>query len=413
MTDKTRNYENKLEELLEFFPVVIILGARQCGKTTLAKKMRPNWRYFDLEKSRDFNLITEDIDFFFREHSHSLVIDEAQRYPNLFQELRGVIDGDRHQKNRFILTGSSSLELIKNVSETLAGRVGIIELGTFKTNEYFDFELPDFYQIFEQKITEETKETLKQLETSITYENLINSFLSGGYPEPILANNDRILQTWMENYFDTYVQRDIRILFPRLNLIKYQRFIAMLAALNGTIINRSQVARSLDVTEKSVRDYLDIAAGSYVWQNIRSYEKSVSKSIIKMPKGHFRDSGLAHYIQGIRNREGLFNYPSVGNAFEAFVIEEIIKGVQVIRSPKIAFYYYRTRNGAEIDLILEGDFGTLPIEIKWGSTVKQRQLLSLKAFIKTYQLPLGIVVNNADCIEMIADKIIQIPARFL
>ena len=237
--------------------------------------------------------------------------------------------------------------------------------------------------------------------------------MSGGYPEPILANNDRILQTWMENYFDTYVQRDIRILFPRLNLIKYQRFIAMLAALNGTIINRSQVARSLDVTEKSVRDYLDIAAGSYVWQNIRSYEKSVSKSIIKMPKGHFRDSGLAHYIQGIRNREGLFNYPSVGNAFEAFVIEEIIKGVQVIRSPKIAFYYYRTRNGAEIDLILEGDFGTLPIEIKWGSTVKQRQLLSLKAFIKTYQLPLGIVVNNADCIEMIADKIIQIPARFL
>ena len=154
MTGKKRNYEKKIQELLEFFPVVIILGSRQCGKTTLAKKLRSDWRYFDLEKNRDFNLITEDIDFFFKENPHSLIIDEAQRYPNLFQELRGVIDADRHRKNRFILTGSSSLELIKNVSETLAGRVGIVELGTFKINECYDLELPGFYSIL---LTEPTR----------------------------------------------------------------------------------------------------------------------------------------------------------------------------------------------------------------------------------------------------------------
>ena len=237
--------------------------------------------------------------------------------------------------------------------------------------------------------------------------------MCGGYPEPILANNDRFFQAWMENYYDTYIQRDIRSLFPRLNLAKYQRFISMLSSLSGTIINRSQVARSLDVTEKSIRDYLDIAAGSYVWRNIRSYEKSISKSVIKMPKGHFRDSGLGHFIQGIRTRDRLISHPIVGFSFEAFVIEEIIKGVQVLDIPRVAYYYYRTENGSEIDLILEGEFGTLPIEIKLGSTIKQRQLLPLKMFIKNHQLPLGIVINNADHIEMVGDKIIQIPARFI
>ena len=186
-----------------------------------------------------------------------------------------------------------------------------------------------------------------------------------------------------------------------------------MSSLSGTIINRSQVARSLDVTEKSIRDYLDIAAGSYVWRNIRSYEKSISKSVIKMPKGHFRDSGLGHFIQGIRTRDRLISHPIVGFSFEAFVIEEIIKGVQVLDIPRVAYYYYRTENGSEIDLILEGEFGTLPIEIKLGSTIKQRQLLPLKMFIKNHQLPLGIVINNADHIEMVGDKIIQIPARFI
>jgi len=127
MADKKRNIGRKINDLLTFFPVVIILGVRQCGKTTLAKMLRPDWHYFDLERSRDFDFVTGDFDFFVKEHPHSVIIDEAQRHPPLFQELRGVIDRERKNRNRFLLTGSSSLELIKNVSESLAGRVGLIE----------------------------------------------------------------------------------------------------------------------------------------------------------------------------------------------------------------------------------------------------------------------------------------------
>ena len=413
MLDKKRNLETKINNLMRYFPVVIILGVRQCGKTTLAKLLRPNWEYFDLERSRDFDFVTRDFEFFIKEHPHSIIIDEAQRYPALFQELRGVVDRDRKNKNRFLLTGSSSLDLIKNVSESLAGRVGLVELGTFKANETYAIGLPGFYEIFSKNLSHTTIDFLKGLEPGISHDQLMQAFLRGGYPEPVLEKNDRFYDAWMENYVQTYIQRDIRTLFPRLDLIKYQRFISMLSALSGTIINRSQVGRSLDISEKAIRDYLQIAEGSYIWRTIPSYEKSLSKSVVKMPKGNIRDSGLAHYIQGITQRKQLPNYPHVGTAFEAFISEEIIKGIQATEIVNWNYYYFRTRNGAEIDLILEGLFGTLPIEIKFGSIIKQRQIQTLKNFVYQNNLPLGIVINNSDDVQLVADRIIQLPATYI
>jgi predicted AAA+ superfamily ATPase len=410
MTDKKRNLEIKINNLMTYFPVVIILGVRQCGKTTLAKMLRPDWHYLDLERSRDFDFVTRDFEFFIKEHPHSVIIDEAQRYPALFQELRGVIDRDRKIKNRFLLTGSSSLDLIKNVSESLAGRVGLVELGTFKTNEAYAIGLPKFYDLFSRNINQATINFLKRLDPVISHDQLMQAFLRGGYPEPVLEKSDRFYDAWVENYIQTYIQRDIRALFPRLDLVKYQRFISMLSALSGTIINRSQVGRSLDISEKAIRDYLQIAEGSYIWRIIPSFEKSVSKSIVKMPKGNLRDSGLAHYIQGITQRKQLPNYPNVGASFEAFISEEIIKGIQATEVVNWNYYYFRTKNGAEIDLILEGQFGTLPIEIKFGSMIKQRQIQTLKNFVYRNNLPLGIVINNSDDVQLVADRILQLPA---
>jgi hypothetical protein len=410
MADKKRNIGRKINDLLTFFPVVIILGVRQCGKTTLAKMLRPDWHYFDLERSRDFDFVTGDFDFFVKEHPHSVIIDEAQRHPPLFQELRSVIDRERKNRNRFLLTGSSSLELIKNVSESLAGRVGLIELGTFKVNETNALDLPDFYQIFSKNLDHTTVDFLKTLKQKISHARLMQAFLKGGYPEPVLEEDDKFYNLWMENYIQTYIQRDVRTLFPRLNLVKYQRFVAMLSALSGTIINRSQVGRSLDTSEKAIRDYLQIAEGSYIWRNTPSYEKSTSKSVVKMPKGSIRDSGLTNFIQGITKREQLLNYPNVGAAFEAFIAEEIIKGIQATDNVNWKHYYFRTRNGAEIDMIIEGPFGTLPIEIKFGSLIKQRQIQTLKNFVHNNNLPVGIVINNSDDVRLVADRIIQLPA---
>jgi len=404
---------SKIDSLLRYFPIVIILGVRQCGKTTLSRILRQEWRYFDLERARDYDVVTRDLDFFFKEHPHSIIIDEAQRFPALFQELRGVVDHDRQHKNRFLLTGSSSLDLIKNVSESLAGRVGIVELGTFKANETFAHELPAFYGIFNDVLDRDTLDKLKGIEPALSHDQMMHSFLKGGYPEPVLAQDDRFYGAWMENYVQTYIERDVRALFPRLDLIKYQRFVSMLAGLSGTIINRSQVGRSLDISEKAIRDYLQIAAGSYVWRNIPSYEKSHSKSVVKMPKGNFRDSGLTNFLQGVSTRDQLLTYPHVGAAFEAFVFEEIVKGIQATEVVNWNYYYFRTKNGAEIDVILNGPFGTLPIEIKFGTTIQPRQLTAMKNFVHANNLPLGLIVNNSDEVQLIADRIVQLPATCL
>jgi len=315
MTLVDRNLENKINKLLEFFPAVIILGVRQGGQTTLAKKIRSDWNYFDLEKGLDYDRITRDFDFFFKENPGNIIIDEAQESPQLFSELRGVIDQDRERKNRFLLTGSSSFDLLKRVSESLAGRVGIVELSPLKMNEYYTLPLSPFYEIFKQPLSISTLDYLKGLKKKCSHAQIMDFFFCGGYPEPAFSHNYQFYQNWMENYYRTYIQRDIRKLFPRLNVVNYRRFIAMLSSLSGTIINRSELGRSLDTSEVTVKEYLDIAQGSFLWRNILSYEKTKSKSIIKMPKGIFKDSGLAHYLQGISTKDQLHVSPHFGTGF--------------------------------------------------------------------------------------------------
>jgi predicted AAA+ superfamily ATPase len=303
--------------------------------------------------------------------------------------------------------------LLKNVSESLAGRVAIVELGALKFNEFYRKPLSPFYKMFDTPLSSSTLDYLKSLQVEISHTGVMDVFLKGGYPEPALNGDDEFRQAWMENYFQAYAQRDIRILFPRLDISKYRRFIMMLSSLSGTIINRSELGRSLETSEVTVKEYMDIAHGSYLWRNVPSFEKSVTKSILKMPKGIFRDSGLLHFLQKIRNNDQLMVYPRVGLNFEVFIIEEIIKGLEATMLTGWEYFYYRTRNGAEVDMIIQGDFGVLPIEIKFGLHTDRNQLASLRKFIAENNLPLAIVINNSEEVAMLADGIIQIPVGLL
>ena len=408
-----RNQEKEIHRLLEVFPVVLILGVRQCGKSTIAKMVRPEWKYFDLENTRDYDYITSDIGFFLKENSRQVIIDEAQELPELFRNLRGVIDSDRKSNNRYILTGSSSPELISHVSDSLAGRVGIVELGTLKMNEIQEAPLSPFYRLFNEEISSESMTHLKSIEPVDPELDVISLLLTGGYPDVVTNRNPLFRDDWMENYFQTYINRDIRKLFPKLDSLKYRRFINMLSELSGTIINKAQVGRSLDISEVTIRDYLDIAHNTYFWRMIPSYEKTRIKSVTKMPKGILRDSGLLHYLSSIDTREKMLRSPLFGHSFESFVIEEIIKGLQAAGIHRWDYYYYRTKNGIEVDLLLEGRFGLLPIEIKSGISTSLKDLNSLAYFVDSQKLPLGLVINNSNDIRQLSEKIIQIPAAVL
>jgi uncharacterized protein len=416
ITGIKRNLSKKIIRLLELFPVVAILGARQTGKTHLTKMLFPDWKYIDLENNNDFEQITYDPLFFFQQYPNNTIIDEAQLFPPIFKTLRGVIDDNRQQKGRYLITGSSSPELLQNISESLAGRVAIVQLGTLKANEYYQKPLSNFYKIFSETLTSESL-TKDKFPISgappITNKQMQHIWLNGGYAEPLLSDEKDFYNLWMENYKKTYIQRDIAQLFPRLDKIKFQRFITMLGKLSGTIINKKNIATVIETSEPTIKEYIDIADGTFIWKKLSSYEENITKSITKMPKGHIRDNGLLHSILKIPNYDSLLNDPMVGQSFESFVIEEILKGLEATLTTNWDAHYYRTRNGAEIDLILRGEFGVLPIEIKHGSTIKMKQLQSLTSFVKEHDLPLGILINQTNEVKWITPNIINIPFGWL
>lgn len=405
-----RNLTNKINKLLTLFPAVGVVGPRQAGKTTLCRGLEPAWYYLDLQNPQDYDRLVHDPIFFFEQHPAGVIIDEAQTYPPLFPVLRGVIDSERDQKSRFILTGSSQPALHHHINESLAGRIATIELGTLKANEMAQKSLSSFYDLFLQPLNKAYLPTgTPPLDRSL----MQKAWLQGGYPEPITTSEPGFYAQWMQQYYDTYINRDIAALFPKLNRINYRRFLEMLASLSGNILNKANLARALEISEGSVREYLTIAEETFLWRNIPSYEKTAVKTVVKMPKGYIRDTGLLHHFLRIDTLDKLYNHPSVGCSFESFVIEEIIKGLQALMITNWDVYYYRTRAGAEIDLIIEGLFGVLPIEIKYGSSVSRSQLQSLTRFIEEHDLPFGLIINQSESPEWLTPRIYQLPIGWL
>ena len=409
MGEIKRNIYPKILKLMESFPVVAIIGPRQSGKTHLSKKLRPDWRYVDLEGPQSFEQISADPKFFLSKNSSQLIIDEAQILPKLFNTLRGVIDEDRKQVNRFIITGSSSPELLKNISETLAGRVAIIELETLKYNEFANKPLSPFYGIFEGG----TADSILKSNYRIDSKEILDFWFYGGYPDVVLAKANETKEIWFDNYIRNYINRDVKRLFPGLNTQKFQRFLLMLFKLSGTIVNRRDLAQTIEVSEPTIKDYIDIAHGTFIWRNLTSFEHNIKKEVTKMPKGHFRDSGILHHALKFSNLQQLDQHPIVGHSFESFVIEEVIKGVNATKATSWSYHYYRTRNRAEIDLIMHGKFGVIPIEIKYGQATPTKSLNTLRSFIKEHDLEYGLLINNSNSLEWIAPKVLQVPVGFI
>ena len=413
MMGKKRLLAEKIEALLQMFPAVAIIGSRQCGKSTLVQTLLPDWKYYDLERPDDFQLISSDPLGFFNRQSDKVIIDEAQQFPELFQVLRSVIDQDRNTTGRFVLTGSSSPDIVRGLSESLAGRIATVELWPFKMAEFYDKPLPSIYNLLID--SETTLAQLTDLETDISVSQMYEHWLLGGYPEPRIKGvvTPVFHNVWMDEYFSDYIRRDIQRLFPRLNTQIFRRFIQSLSFCSGKIINQSSLARSLEVSSVTTKEYLDILHNTFVWRNLRSYEKNSLKTVQKMPKGFFRDQGILHHLLKLDDIDRLLVHPEAGASFESFVIEEIIRGFQCTLQAGIDFNYYRTRDKSEIDLIIDGPFGVIPVEIKLGTKVKQQMLMPMKTFIKETDARFGILVNNSDRIEVVADDIIQIPAVYL
>ena len=408
-----RHIQFQVETLLTHFPCVVVTGVRQCGKTTLLGTLGSEWQRFDMENSADRQQVLADPDLFLRLHSDKPVIDEAQLVPPLFSALRVAIDRDRQKKGRFLLSGSSSPDLVRQISESLAGRVGRIEMAPLSLSEAWQQPRSALYSLLSQG------SNLAEIQAAATprlsLQQVQDYWFAGGYPEPWLSRSEEFRNLWQRHYIDSYLLRDIGALFPSLNRDRFRQFVNLLSQHSGNILNNADIARTLGVSEPTVRDWLHIAHDTFLWRHIPPWDRSVAKQLVKHPKGYLRDSGLLHRLLRIADSQLLTTHPVVGKSWEGMVVETLLRGFENA-GIEVAPFHYRTRGGAEIDLILQGQFGqsqALPIEIKLTQQSDKRALRSLSEFVSTNDCPLGLVINNDERARWLDERILAVPVACL
>ena len=408
-----RHLQSHLQTLLTHFPCVVLTGVRQCGKTTLLGALTGTWQHFDMENSADRQQLLADPDLFLRLHPNQVVIDEAQLAPPLFAALRVAIDRDRQRKGRYLLSGSSSPELVKQISESLAGRVAHVELGPLSLSEAWQLPASPLYSLLGAGAP--AADIYGAAQGRLTASQVRDYWFAGGYPEPWTHASEEFRSLWHRNYIDSYLLRDISALFPNLNRDRFRQFINLLSQHSGNILNNADISRTLGVSEPTVRDWLSIAHATFLWRHIPAWDRSIAKQLVKHPKGFLRDSGLLHRLLRIPDATLLSTHPVAGKSWEGMVIETVLRGFESA-GIRVEPFHYRTRGGAEIDLILEGSFGSyqrLPIEIKLTTQADKRTLRSLSEFVATHDCPLGLVITNDERPRWLAENILALPAASL
>lgn len=356
-----RKLTNQFFDFLAHFPVIGIVGPRQVGKTTFVKNNIQNFEkealYLDLESPEDYNKLTDAELFLKNNESKTVIIDEIQRKPELFPVLRSLVDRNR-VPGRFIILGSASPDLIRDSSESLAGRIAYMEMNPFDMDEL---------------------NGVKSME---------HLWLKGGFPDAVLEVRDDISSHWIQNFIKTYIERDLPLLGLKAPVKTIERLWSMMAHVNGNLLNYSQIAGSLGVSSNTVKSYVEFFEHSFLIRTVQPFFIHTKKRLVKSPKLYFRDSGLLHHMLRIFNHNDLIGHPGSGNSWESFVIQQIANSLP----STVNTHFYRTQDGSELDLVItKGTRIIAGIEIKHtnaprlskGNTLAINTLLSKRNFIIT------------------------------
>ncbi len=369
---KTRSIETTLNKMINKFPVILITGARQVGKTTLLNHLQQensSINYVSLDNMLLRAQANEDPELFLRSYETPLIIDEFQYAPNLLTYIKIKVDESRKKSmfetkeevgTLYYLTGSQVFETMKDVSESLAGRVGILDLYGFSTREINNEKditfIPDIELLRERK-------KLPILTMPKLFERIIN----GSYPDVVNATEE-IREKFYESYIRTYIERDVRKIINIKDETKFIKFISSVAARTSQEYNASDIAKDVEIDSKTAEEWLSILKNTNLVYMLNSYSNNNIKKIVKRPKLYFMDTGLACYLTGYFNVTTLERSAYAGAIFETYVITEIIKSyANNGKSPKQRLYYYRDHLGKEIDLLIIYDNKIYPVEIKKSS----------------------------------------------
>jgi uncharacterized protein len=342
-----RTMEDKLLLLLGHFPAVAVLGPRQAGKTTLVKEISKRLTnesiYLDLENPADSGALNHPVEFLNSVSHKTVIIDEIQRRPDLFPVLRAVIDNHRVNR-RFILLGSASPELLFLSNETLAGRIVYLELTPFEHSEIQ--HLSDFR----------------------------DHWLKGGFPEAFKLTDTNIRKVWFNSFLSAYFERDLRLLGLYTYSANLQRLFLMISALQGGLLNISNLANSLGVSSPIVGNAISFFERSFIVRLLKPFHSNIGKRLVKTPKIYIRDSGIVNHLLGISDYENLLRHPMLGNLWEGYVVEDIINTL----GNDYQYYFYRTADGAECDLVIYKNNNCIAaLDAKFSSQAKRTRSMAI------------------------------------
>ncbi|MEW5813911.1 MAG: ATP-binding protein [Spirochaetota bacterium] len=347
-----RILESTVMKYLNLFPVVGITGPRQSGKSTMLKHIfGSEYKYITFDDPLTIQFFEDDPKGFLAKYSNRVIFDEIQKVPALFSYIKIAVDSDRQNYGKFIVTGSSQFSLIREITETLAGRIGLLSLLPFQCNE-----IP---------------ERLRDLQ-----------ILKGSYPELVTRNFNDVSE-WYAAYIVNYIERDVRSLYNIGNLRDFQRLIMLLAARTAQELNVSAFANEVGVTVKTIQRWISILEASYIIYLLPPYYKNLGKRITKRPKLYFFDTGLVCFLTGLRDAEVLERGPLVGPVFENYIVSEIYKKI-LHKGADVKLYYFRDNLGVEADLIMEDRERREIrfIEVKTTSTAKIKMIEPLEKLIQ-------------------------------
>ena len=402
---KTRHAEQKILQLAKNFKIILVLGARQVGKSTLLKHMLPDIKMFVFDPVQDLFGARQDPDLFLNNFKSPIILDEVQFAPELLAALKRKTDLNE-AKGQYFLTGSQNINILRSVSESMAGRVGILQLEGLTAAElsnlgekktWLDYYLTDPCSLIDKiKI--------------INQNNLLNFLWQGALPGLINIDKNSITD-YFYSYVSTYIERDIRSIENIKDISNFNKFVALTAALTGQEINASQFGRDINVSPTTIKKWLNILLSTYQWKEIPPYHGNTIKRLSGKSKGFFCDTGLTCYLQRISSPEALAVNPLLGSLFETWAINDIQKQfVTLSTAPKM--YHWRTSAGAEVDLLLERDGKFYPIEIKCKTNLTSKDTRGIKAFRETYpklNIMTGLIIYAGDTCYKVNDNVIALP----
>jgi predicted AAA+ superfamily ATPase len=381
-----RQLEKRLLELAVHFPVIVLVGARQVGKTTLLKTLFPSANYVVFDPTVDVEQARQDPDLFLQNHSCPLILDEIQYAPEVVAAIKRQIDRNR-QPGQFLLTGSQQWQVMRNLTESLAGRAVILQLDGFSLREWQN--APDLRSGWLERWLHDPIGFTTGFRTSAAPPPvpLLEYLFRGSLPEAVTLPLE-VLRDYHNSYLRTYVERDARSFAHVSDAQLFGRFHRLLAALTAQEVNYAHLGREIGLSPNTAREWLSILQSTFQWFDTPAYHANLLKRVSSKPKGYFFDTGLACAAQFISSPEALASHPLLGALFETSLVSEVRKQSETLSVPPQLFHW-RAHSGAEVDLLLERDGKLFPLEIKMTTNPSGYDVRPMTTLRKT--LPAGTV----------------------